>query len=359
MRLTASALPRADHCIGSCVLPAIPESGGYAATGTAIDRYVQQASADRSAALAAVPDALRAYCAALPLEKIPAGCEYQVAFAYNCLTGEVRRIPSRQDGYPEMPPEWIFGSTDITGMRPGRALVWDLKWGTSTIGRDPVEDLQLGFLAMCAAKIAGVTECETGFLRADWKGDLHPDTCVLDEWALDAIEDRVRGLWHAQTVATAHYYSTPLLCDSVPPPLSVGDHCTYCPARRACPAMMQPVTMALAGRLQELAAAELPTLDDARAKVASLTLDDKGRLYERLDAAGDYLAMLRGILRDDARSEPLPLSGGKELREVQWGTRKASEAHREREKALEAEGRANGEVQTVKAAQVRPMKART
>ena len=353
MRLTASALPRAEACLGSCVLPAIPEAGEYADTGTAIDRYVQ------TRRLADVPEALRPYCAALPLEKIPDGCEYQVAFAYNCRTGEVRRIPPRQDGYPDMPPEWVFGSSDIVGMRPGRAFLVDLKWGAYTIGRDPADDLQLGFLAMCVAKVARVGEVETGFLRAGWDARLTYDMAVLDEWALDAIEERVRGLWRAQQTAKAG--GARMEGDAIVAPgvtLSVGEHCTYCPARRNCPAMVQPVALALAGRLPELAAETLPTLDEARERIGALTLADKGRLYERLDAAEDYLRMLKGILRDDARSEPLPLSGGRELREVQWGSRQANPEHKAREAALEEEGKASGDVKTVKVTQIRPMKAR-
>ncbi len=363
MRLTASALPRAEACLGSCVLPAIPEAGEYADTGTAIDRYVQ------TRRLADVPEALRPYCAALPLERIPDGCEYQVAFAYNCRTGAVVRIPPRQDGYPDMPPEWVFGSSDIVGMRPGRAFLVDLKWGAYTIGRDPADDLQLGFLSMCAAKVARVSECETGFLRAGWDASLRYDMAVLDEWALDAIEERVRGLWHKQ-----QRYTAPTLPIEAPinaeqawemvalsgatPPLSVGEHCTYCPARRNCPAMVQPVALALAGRLPELAAATLPTLDEARERIGALTLVDKGRLYERLDAAEEYLRMLKGILRDDARSEPLPLSGGKELAEVQWGSSESSDVAKAEIAALKEQLKERGEIKTIKVAQVRPRKAR-
>jgi hypothetical protein len=368
MRLTASALPRAAACLGSCVLPAIPESGEYADTGTAIDKYIQGAKTlGREVADKQAPPEMLPYLRALPLDKIPDGCEYQVAFAWSALTGEVRRIPSRQDGYPtDMGPEWIFGSTDIVGMRPGRALVWDIKWGTSTMGRDPAEDLQLGFLSMCAAKFCGVAECETGFLRADWKGDLHPDTAVLGELALDSIEDEVRELWRRQQDALyprgqdAALGCTPADAEELAGvPLSVGSHCTYCPARRACPAMMQPVALAIAGNLGELAAESLPAIEVAKESIAALALVDKGRLYERLEAAEGYLGMLRGILRDDARLEPLPLSGGKELREVQWGTSQKSPVAQAELAALTEVLKERGEIKTVKVAQVRTMKGRT
>ena len=349
MRLTASALSRAEQCIASCILPVVRESGAYAATGQAVDDFIRIGkTVSRDAALAQAPADMLGYLSALPLEKIPDGAEYQVAFAYNALTGEVRRIASRQQGYPEdMPPEWIFGSTDIVGMRADVALVWDIKWGEYSTGRDPETDLQLGLYAVCAAKLAGVDECETGFARADWKADLVPETTVLDEWQLAAMEERIRGIWRRQQ-ATAPAEA----------PLSVGDHCTYCPARRNCPAQMQPVQLALAGRLNELAGAALPALEEARERIEALTLADMGRLYERLDAAEDYLKMLRGIIREHARSEPLPLPNGKELREVQWGTQKVSPEAQARIEAVKEQCRVEGLIQTVKAPQVRPMKAR-
>lgn len=348
MRLTASALSRAESCLGSVVLPPVSESGEYAATGQAVDDFIRIGkTVSREAALAQAPADMLTYLAALPLAKIPDGAEYQVAFALNAITGEVRRIPSRQQGYPDMPMEWIFGSTDIVGMRPGCAYVTDIKWGAYTLGRDPETDLQLGFYAVCAAKVARVESCEVGFARADWKGDLVPESVVLDEWALAAMEERIRGIWRRATAARG-----------TTPPLAVGEHCTYCPARRNCPAQMAPVQLALAGRLPELAAATLPTLEASRERIEALTLDDMGRLYERLDAADDYLKMLRGIIRDHARVEPLPLPGGKELREVQWGSEKVAPEARARLDSLKEQLRAEGLIQTIKAAQVRPMKAR-
>lgn len=349
MRLTASALSRAESCIGSVVLPPVSESGEYAATGQAVDDFIRIGKTmSREEALKQAPAEMLTYLSGLPLAKIPDGAEYQVAFALNALTGEVRRIASRQQGYPEdMGEEWIFGSTDIVGMRPGAALVWDIKWGAYTLGRDPETDLQLGFYAVCAAKVARVEACEVGFARADWKGDLIPDTVTLDEWALAAMEERIRGIWMRASAARG-----------TTPRLSVGEHCTYCPARRNCPAQMAPVQLALAGRLPELASATLPTLEEARERIETLTLTDMGRLYERLDAVDEYLGMLRGIIRDHARGEPVPLPGGKELAEVQWGTEKVSPEAREQMTALKERLRAEGLIQTVKAPQVRPRKAR-
>lgn len=370
MRLTASALSRAEQCIGSCVLPAIPESGDYAATGQAVDDYIRIAkTTSPAAALAQAPAEHRAYLAALPLDKIPDGAEYQVAFAWSALTGEVRRIPSRQDGYPtDMGPEWVFGSADIVGVRAGRALLWDIKWGAYTIGREPDDDLQLGFLSMCVAKYAHVEETETGFVRAGWDASLTPDTVVLDEWALAAVEERVRGIWRRQQDALhprghdAALGAAPADAEELARvPLHVGSHCTYCPARRACPAMMQPVALAIAGNLGELAAETLPALEVLKPRVEALAPEAKGRLVDRVDAAIEYLGLLKKIIRDDAKLEPIPLPSGNLLAEVNWGSSHPSidpEAEAEME-ALKQRLVAEGKIKPKQAAQVREVTRKT
>lgn len=347
MRLTASGLSRAESCIGSVILPGFDESGEYAATGSAVDRFVQTAKTkSKAAALAEAPEEMRPYLDGLTIERIPDGAEYQAAFALNVLTGEVRRIAGRGEGYPaDLGEEWIFGTSDIVGARDGRGLVWDLKWGTSTIGRDPADDLQLGFYALAVAGYTGLDEVEVGFLRAGWDGVLRPEVALLDEMALDALRERIRAIW-----LRAHGGQAPRL--------NVGEHCTYCNARRSCPALEQPVSLALRGELGALAAEELPALEVVREEVTALALIDKGRLYERLDAAEDFLKLVRGILRDDAKREAIPLSGGKELREVQWGVLQSSPVAKAEIEALKADLKARGEIKTVKGPQVRPMKAR-
>ena len=347
IRLTASGLARAEQCIGSVVLPGFEESSSYADTGRAVDQFVQTAKTKgKDRALREAPDDLRDYLDALTLERIPDGAEYQVAFALNAMTGEVRRIPDRTTGYPEgFGPEWIFGTSDIVGVRDACAVVWDLKWGSYTIGRDPADDLQLGFYAFCASRIASVDKCEVGLMRAGWDSQFRPESVTLADMALDAMADRIVGIWRrAQS--------------SDPPRLHVGDWCGYCPARRGCPAQVQPVALALRGDLATLAGAALPPPELVREKVTALTLDEKGCLYERIDTAVDYLGMIRGILRDDAKTTPIPLSGNRELRLVMWGARKASPIAKAEENALEENLRARGEAITAKVEQIREMKRR-
>ena len=313
MRLTASAMSRAEACIGSVVLDGYDESGEYAATGNAVDQFVQTAKTrSRDKALAEAPAELRPYLASLTLERIPDGAEYQVAFAFNVLTGDVRRIPGRGAGYPtDLGEEWIFGTADIVSVRDGRGLVIDLKWGTYTIGRDPATDLQLGFYALAVARIVGASEVDVGFSRAGWDGVLRPDMATLDEMALDVLEERIRGIWYRARAAG-------------PPMLSVGEHCTYCRARWNCPRWERPAALVLRGDLAALAADPPVSLDVVRERLAVLTPEERGRVYEVCDEIEERAKLIRQSIRDDARHTPIPLSGGKELRAVMWGSSQSS-----------------------------------
>ncbi len=346
-RLTASGLSRGSECLGSVLLPGIPEGGRWAGIGNAVDRFVQVAKTkSREVALVEAAVELRPYLAALTIERIPDGAEYQVAFALNALTGEVRRISGRSEGYPEdLGDEWIFGTSDIVGVRGARAIVWDIKWGTHTIGRDPATDLQLGFYGICATSIAQVDEVELAFARAGWDGELRPESAVLDAFDLSEMRERIVALWKSTRTNQALR-------------LRVGEWCGYCPARRNCDAMVQPTAMMLRGDVATLASEPAPTLETMKERLSALTPEQRGRVFEVCDEIEDRAKLLKQIIRDDARQAPIPLSGGKELREVMWGARKASPEAKEREDALEAELRAEGLVRTVKVPQVRPMAVR-
>lgn len=360
MRLTASALDRAERCVGSVVLPGFPESGRWSGVGTAVDEYVQAAKrGSKEGALAKAPESLRPYLAALTIERIPDGADYQVAFALNALTGDVRRIPGRAEGYPEdLGDEWIFGTADIVGVRDGRVLVWDLKWGTYTDGRDPATDLQLGFYGVCASAIAGVDEAELCFLRAGWDAVLRPDSATLDAMDLAAFRDRITAIWkraRAESYARSGGDQAAGERERRPLQLHVGDWCGYCPARRSCDAIVQPTALMLRGEIASLADAAPVAVEALRDRVRALTPEQRGRAYAICGEIEERAKAIRYAIRQDARQEPVPLGDGKELREVMWGTRQSSPAAKAREEQLEAELREAGEVKTVKVAQVRAM----
>lgn len=351
MRLTASGLARAELCIGSVVQRGFDETTKWAGIGQAVDDYVRTAKTRGvEAALKAAPEDLRHYLEALTLDRIPDGAEFQVAFAFNVVTGEVRRIPGRGEGYPtDLGDEWIFGTADIVGVRDGRAIVIDLKWGSYTIGRDPATDLQLGMYGVCAAAVAGVDEAEIGFSRAGWDGVLRPDVVVLDSMDLAAMRDRISAIWRRAKAAEE---------GTAPVRLHVTEECTYCPARRGCDAWEPQTALLLRGDLESLVAEEAPPQEMIHRKLQALTLEQRGRVYEIAGEIEERAKAIRAAVRGDACLEPIPLSGGKELREVQWGARKASDEAKKREAELEEQLRAAGEVKTVKVKQVRPMAAR-
>jgi len=342
-RLTASGLERAELCIGSAVLPGIDESGEYAATGQAVDDFVRVAkTVGRDAALEHAPPEHRAYLERITLDRVPDGAEYQVGLALHAETGEVRRIPSRGEGYPNLGPEWIVGTADIVGRRASSAYVADLKWGSYTDGRDPATDLQVGFYGVCVARLCGLDDAEVGFLRAGWDGVLRPDAVVLDSMALDALEERIRTIYRRWRAGEAT--------------LRPGDQCTYCSARRGCDAMVAPTALLLRGDLVALARQE-PTKAQLTERIKALAPADRGVVFELAGQIEERAKLVQQIVRDDARGGAVPLPNGKELREVEWGQEKVSPEARARLDALKDQLRGEGLIKTVKVPQVRPMKA--
>lgn len=331
-RLSASALGRAELCIGSVTQEGVEESGAYAATGQAVDDFVRLAkTGDKGAALAAAPEELRPYLSAVTLDQVPDGAEYQVAFAFNVQTGKVRRIPGRAQGYPaDLGPEWIVGTTDIVGQRGGRAVVLDLKWGSYTDGRDPADDLQLGFYGVCAAAFCGVDEAEVGFLRAGWDGVLRPEVAILDEIALDRLRDRIATIWAAWRAELVH--------------LRAGSHCTYCPALRLCPAQTTLVR-----------AFSAEAVDAER--VVALSPDEAGALWERACAVEALAESAKATLRAlvEQLPEGIPLPDGRTLKKVKWSAPAKAPEAREREAALKEELKREGLIASVPSFQIRPV----
>lgn len=358
MRLTASGLDRTEKCVGSAVLPAFAESSEWSGIGNAADAFVQTEKKEgREKALAEAPAEHRDFLAALDLAAIPDGAEFQVAFAYNALTGDVSRIPSRAEGYPDLGDEWILGTSDIIGVRDGRVLVWDLKVGIYSDGRDPATDLQLGLYSVSACAIAGVDEAEVCFLRAGWDGVMRPESATLDAMDLAAMRDRIGAIWRrARAASYALAGGAAAEGDRAPQPvpLHVGEWCGYCPARLGCDAIAGPTALMLRGDLAALAAAPAAELATIREKVQALTPEQRGRAYELAGEIEDRAKAVRAAIRADAKLAPIPIGdGSKELREVQWGQRQASPVAKAREEALEKELREQGEVKTIKLPMVR------
>ncbi len=302
MRLpTASALDRAIACPASCVLPASYTTGADAETGTAIHEFVAAARAGaeaREAALAAIADDdVRDRCEAIDLSRIPAGAESEVALAWDDVSDcAVRLAVPRARAYPAT-DAW-YGTADLVGRLPDRRVwVADLKSGRAPRAAD---SMQLKMLALAAARLTGASEAVVAMVSIRHDGRLAWDQADLDAWQLEETAAALRDL--RRRIADA--------ADAHPPATRAGSHCRYCPAVPYCPAQTALV--------RHFATLDLETID---ARIAEMTTDEAGQLYERVEMVLAVAERAKSVLRDRAAREPLPLPDGRVLGPVPWTSR--------------------------------------
>lgn len=299
MKPTASGLQRAEACPLSCVLPGVEDVTPRLPRdlGNAIHGFVRDApTLGREAALAAVPEAHRAACAALDLESIlganPEAWAQELALAWHPETGEAVELHrGRGDrDYSAAPAEALVGTADLVGLADGgaRAVVLDLKTGWADLG-PPANSLQLGFGAVAMMALHGTMSATVGFVRVI-NGEGVWRTAELDALDLAAMATRLRDVWLA--VAKAE-----LLPEAFTP--TIGEHCRYCPAFLRCPAQMG-LARELA-RDVELSTAELPPL----------TPEDVPRVLEKLEAGEALLKRIRAHIDEYARARPVHLPDGR------------------------------------------------
>jgi len=297
MIVTASQLPRLAKCRGALTMRNITERSDASDYGTSVHRWLEQIpgllrtgmSLDdaKSEATRIVPGA-PSMCAELDLGELPLiGMLAEVAFALDCNTGEGRVVGSgmpRDQYLAEIGPDDIGGIVDGVADDKDILRIYDYKTGHN----GAPDDWQQRFYALVASSALGRPEVEASVVRimggeiriySHWYGASELRT---SRDALDVMLDRI-----AADVASAD------------PELEVGEHCTYCPARRACPAVIDSLVH-LGGM------ASLP-----------MTPSEVGAVYRRIQQAEKVIERMKADIRRLAESEPIPLGDGKALAAVE------------------------------------------
>lgn len=137
----------------------------------------------------------------------------------------------------------VFGSADLIGRIKDRAIILDWKFGRGEVGVE--ENEQLLFYAAAAMRTSGL----------DWVFDgVEEIECVIVQppavkrWTttVTRVKQFERDLVAAVTTSQ-HSYA----------PLSVGDHCRWCPAKPICPQMTGAAERALKVQIKELDPAKI------------------------------------------------------------------------------------------------------
>lgn len=298
MKPTASKLGLLERCPAAGALPAVwTEATDDMRAGTARHRFIQRSrEIGREEALAEVPaDApWRAQCEALELDELPAG-DHEIAYTYDVAADTARCLGPWLDRAYEVTATEISGTADLiappSAERP-RWLVIDFK------GEEEVEpaggNLQLGFFALCLARLHGVDEVDVaiGYLRHG--GGIRWDRATLGPFDLEAVAARLSAIAGAIDAARA------VVADGGTPDVSMGLHCRRCPALIACPAQVAAARALLAA----------PPTNEAMAQASA---EDAGAAWVQVKVLTELADRLRAVLAARAEVAGLPLPEGARL----------------------------------------------
>ncbi len=275
---TFSAIERADACPPSVSLPQAASSSPFAARGTAIHAYL----ADPCHDLDAVPEEHRAACAAIQLDRIPAGVEWahEVTLCYDPETDTGREL-GRDLGrdYSGARPTEYVGTLDVIGLTPDAAVVYDFKSGHGSV-TSAAENMQLRVGALAACRAYGRDKAIVGIVY------LRDEEPVFDVAELDSLEIEI-------TAAQLRRLTRKLSSEQPP---TEGEWCRYCPAIAHCPPKVS---------LLRAACGEPESLSFA------ITPENAAKAYAAWKRADDVLGSLKKALVAFAESTPIDLGGGK------------------------------------------------
>ena len=309
--ITASALGRIEKCNASALLPQTTGSrNAWTDAGSARHAFLEAVpKVGREAALAAVPEAHRASCAILNLERLPVDAkEYaaEVAYAMNWRTGEVRELGrGLARDYGELDPDEIPGTCDVEGLTATHVILLDFKGAHAKLD-DPSDSMQMLFLAYCASRLRNRDAAFVGHVRLRDDGEPWYFVEELGPMKLDAIEMRIRSLMlRLEALKT-------LKDSGAQVNVVEGDHCGRCNAFHSCPAKTRLARAIAYGEVVEKGfnLEGFPTL----------TNDDAVKVIERLKAIDEVSARVWKAVKELAKLEAIRMPDGKVYGKVEVTT---------------------------------------
>lgn len=299
IRLTMSKMGRVEICPASTILPFCEEIREPALRGSSIHGYLANvAEIGPEDALAKVPAEYREECATIDLSRLPHASPdswaVEVGMAWDWSEDRGRELfrGSGSRNYTGLSPTEIPGTADVLGLTESEVVVLDVKTGWARLG-PPEDSPQLLGYAVAAARTYHRSRATVGWIRLV---DETPrfETAKLDEFALDVAADRLRQIVDSAQEAERKDAENPA---SIVPVL--GPHCKYCPAWRACPAVI--------GAARALSAETIPVLDSETAP----------KVWLRLEAAEKVLKDTREAIEEYAKSHPFDLPDGDRVGQVE------------------------------------------
>lgn len=299
-RLTGSRLQLADACPGSHALPWTKDTSAAAERGTSGHEFMERAlTGDVTGALEVAPPEMRGRLTAVDIERLRELFDepphMEETFAYDLTTGEARSLgTSLGRDYSAAKDTEIVLTVDAWQGDVFGGRVYDWKFGRSFI-TGPRENWQVRAGAAAIARYTGAAEMRGGIVKVGEDGRLMVLVEDFGDMDLDGIEADLRRLADRVNAARLQVQA------GQEPPLVLGDHCTFCPARWNCPAQAR-AGQALIG---------LATRGEA------LTPEKAGEAWVLMRAVRAAVEMMESTLREMAAETPIPLPNGKVLRPVE------------------------------------------
>lgn len=296
---SASSLERATRCTASVILPKYeePESDD-SKRGNAIHSWLELSIRPLDAP-PEPPEFIAKTVKGIDLNDIRNGgivCGTEVAFAYDIVTGRVRKLDCKNRQYGDLPPTEVPGTLDLMLVSPdGTPHAIDYKTGNAqAIGAQ--HNLQLRFAALVARSLWPAAEqIKVSFAYIGHDGRIVWDTAILDEVDLDETRDALRAAYdrwqQARAVGKAKTTS--------------GPHCRHCPSQQACPVY--------ASEWNAVASMDGDRWLDGITKEAEN--DEYARdAWERIKRTEEILDLAKTRLKDRAKVRPFALSNGTVVR---------------------------------------------
>ncbi len=229
----------------------------------------------------------------------------EVSYRINIETDEATELGiNLHRRYPVRAPHEVDGTNDFEGFLPsGMPTVTDIKTGFLhvTACRD---NPQMKFHARALMLRLDVDKVLARVAYIDVGGVIRFDEHVFTRLELDIFNDSLlalRGRIERAREKLRVFGTVEVNANE--------KWCRYCPARISCP------------KFTSLARAMLPALRDVHARWGALTMAEKGVAYLMAAEAKDLSERILDSMKGLARTEPIALPGGKELRETSSGVR--------------------------------------
>lgn len=285
---SASSAQRVENCPVSTVLPSLKESSEASEKGNDNHARIEASLVHRQATGKWLDDTPPELVALVPDDATILGIE--LALAWDTATGTARKIGERiSRNYGDIDPTEIPGTVDLVFAQGGKLSVID--WKSRTRVTSARRNRQIHIQALACADLFGASEVMAGLVYLDnWEQDVVP----FDLFELDNIATEVAAIMTAATNV------------EVTQQPHTGPWCEYCPAAIQCPS--KNVELASTARLLH---------GDDAAAIASLTDEQVGLMYGRVDELEERIKRWKKIVRDRARRYPIPMGNGKVLAAIE------------------------------------------